>query len=159
MLPPDQVIEQTINKDQKGPGGIIGISTSQGTMQRWVMSSHITATLIADLRKSLNLGIGDSTAKDLSSKRIRFDENAVKKCYELINSWTNPFTETSNKFCSSSGLLPCYEVQYDLLEAQKIGQLCLDTFITERTETNNIDFYEPIKKKCLCTFEKEKKTD
>ena len=52
MLPPDQVIEQTINKDQKGPGGIIGISTSQGTMQRWVMSSHMTATLIADLRKS-----------------------------------------------------------------------------------------------------------
>ena len=34
MLPPHQVIEQTINKDKKGPGGIIGISTSQGTMQR-----------------------------------------------------------------------------------------------------------------------------
>ena len=34
MLPPDQVIEQTINKDKKGPGGIIGISTSQGTIQR-----------------------------------------------------------------------------------------------------------------------------
>ena len=55
MLLPDQVIEQTINKDQKGPGGIIGISTSQGTMQRWVLSSHNTATLIADLRKSLDL--------------------------------------------------------------------------------------------------------
>ena len=34
MLPPHQVIEQTINKDKKGPRGIIGISTSQGTMQR-----------------------------------------------------------------------------------------------------------------------------
>ena len=67
--------------------------------------------------EKLKLGIGDSTAKDLSSKRICFDENAVKKCYELINSWTNPFTETSNIFCSSSGLVPCYEVQYDLLEA------------------------------------------
>ena len=65
MLPPDQVIEQTINKDRKGPGGIIGISTSQGTMQRWVLFSHNTATLIADLRKSLNLTIGiDSTAMD-----------------------------------------------------------------------------------------------
>ena len=37
MLPPDQVIEQTINKDQKGLGGIIGISTSQDSMQRWVV--------------------------------------------------------------------------------------------------------------------------
>ena len=32
MFPPDQLIEQTINKDQKEPGGIISISTSQGTM-------------------------------------------------------------------------------------------------------------------------------
>ena len=126
-------------------------------MQRWVLSSHNTATLIADLRKSLNLGIGDSTAKDLSSKRIRFDENAVKKCYQLINSWTNPFTKTSNISCLSSRLVPCYEVQYDLFEAQKIGKLCLDIFITERIETSNIDFYAPIKKNCLHTFEKEKK--
>ena len=105
MFPPNQVIEQTINKDQKGPEGIIGISTSQGTMQRWVLSSHNTATLIADLRKSLNLGIGNSTAKDLNLKRIRFDEKAVKRCFELINSWTNPFTKTSNIFCLSSGLV------------------------------------------------------
>ena len=89
---------------------------------------------------------------------MRFDEKAVKKCYELINSWTNPFTKTSNIFYLSSGLVPCYEVQYDLLEAQKIGKLCLDTFITERIETNNIDFYAPIKKNCLRTFEKEIKT-
>ena len=141
MLSPDQVIEQTINKDQKGPGGIIGISTtSQGKMQRWVLSSHNTATLIADLRKRLNLVIGDNTAKDLCLKRIRFDEKAVKKCDELINSWTNPFTKASNIFCLSSGFVPYYEVQYDLLEAQKIGRLCVDTFITERIETNNIDF-------------------
>ena len=86
MLPPDQVIEQTINKDNKGPGSIIGISTSQGAMKRWVLSSHNTATLIADLRKSLNLSIGDSTSKDLSLQRIHFDENTVMKCYELINS-------------------------------------------------------------------------
>ena len=52
MLTPDQVIEQTINKDQKGPGGIIGISTSQGSMQRCLLSSHSTATLIEDLRKA-----------------------------------------------------------------------------------------------------------
>ena len=33
-LPPDQVIEQTIDKEQKGAGGIIGISTSDGAVQR-----------------------------------------------------------------------------------------------------------------------------
>ena len=34
MLPPDQVIEQTINKDQKASGGIIGYTTSTGSIQR-----------------------------------------------------------------------------------------------------------------------------
>ena len=125
-------------------------------MEQWVLSSHNTTTLIADLRKSLNLGIGDSTAKDLSLKWIHFEENVVKKCYELINSWINPFTKTSNIFCLSSGLVWSYEVQYDLLEAQKIGKLCLNTIITGRIETNKIDFYAPITKNCLHTFEKEK---
>ena len=79
MLPPDQVIEQTINKDQKGPLCIIGISTSQGSMQQWVLASHNTTTLNVDLRKSLNLDIGDSATKNLSLKEIRSNENALKK--------------------------------------------------------------------------------
>ena len=30
--PPDQVIEQTTNKEQNGAGGIIGIATSDGAV-------------------------------------------------------------------------------------------------------------------------------
>ena len=51
-LPPDQVIEQTINKEQKGAGGIIDISTSDGAVQRWVLSSHITAGLLSNFKQS-----------------------------------------------------------------------------------------------------------
>ena len=36
MLAPDQVIEQTINRDQKCSGGIKHVSTSKGSVQRWV---------------------------------------------------------------------------------------------------------------------------
>ena len=35
MLPIDQVIEQTINRGQKGPGGIIGITISAGSVQMY----------------------------------------------------------------------------------------------------------------------------
>ena len=45
LLPPDEVIEQTINKEQKGRGDIIGISTSIGSVQKWVLSSHVKALL------------------------------------------------------------------------------------------------------------------
>lgn len=43
MVPPDQVIEQTIIKDQKGTSGITGSSTNVEYIQRWVLSSHIIA--------------------------------------------------------------------------------------------------------------------
>ena len=46
MLPPEQVIEQTVNKEEKGPGGIIGFSTTEGTKQRWVLTSHLVGHLI-----------------------------------------------------------------------------------------------------------------
>ena len=42
-IPSDQAIEQTINRDQKCPGGIIGFSTSEGTVQRWLLTSHVAA--------------------------------------------------------------------------------------------------------------------
>ena len=51
-LPSDQVIEQTINKEQKGKGGIIGGSTSEDTLQRWILTSHIVASLMTDLKES-----------------------------------------------------------------------------------------------------------
>ena len=51
----DQVIEQTINIEQKGSGGIIGISTLVGAVQRWILSSHIIAGLMTNLKESVSL--------------------------------------------------------------------------------------------------------
>ena len=98
MLPPDQGIEQTINSDQKG---IIGISTSQGPIQRWVPSTHNTATLAVDFMQSLGLDDYDNTPNDLNPQRKSFDERSVRKCYDVINSSTNPFlysTDTLDYF-------------------------------------------------------------
>ena len=44
-----------MTRDQKGPGGIIGSSTSKGYMQRWVLSSHSTETLITDFKRGTGL--------------------------------------------------------------------------------------------------------
>ena len=42
-IPSDQAIEQTINREQKCAGRIVGYSTSEGTVQRWVLTSHVAA--------------------------------------------------------------------------------------------------------------------
>ena len=68
MLPPDQVIEQTINKDQKGPGGIIGY-TSTGSIQRWVFSSHVTAKINADFQNSIDVVESSNSVKDLGKRK------------------------------------------------------------------------------------------
>ena len=69
MLPPDQVIEQTINKDQKGAGGIIGNSTSTDTIQIWVLSSN-TATFAGDLKNSLRLKTQKQTKRFKKEKAL-----------------------------------------------------------------------------------------
>ena len=48
MLPPDQFIKKTINKEQKGPGGIIAMATSIGCVQRSVFSGHMMANWFHD---------------------------------------------------------------------------------------------------------------
>ena len=40
QTPTDQTIEQTLNRGTKVKGGIIGFSTSQNTVQRWMLTAH-----------------------------------------------------------------------------------------------------------------------
>ena len=42
-FPSDQFIKQTVNRDQKAPGGIIGFSTTEGTVKRCILTSNIAA--------------------------------------------------------------------------------------------------------------------
>ena len=94
-LPPDQVIEQTINKEQKGHGGIIGYSTSAGTVQRWIVIIHVIASIATRLKEQLGIEKPTSVPKHLSKTRKRSDEQAVASCYELVSSWNSPFEEST----------------------------------------------------------------
>ena len=71
MLRPDQVIEQTINKEQKGAWGIIGINTLAVSVQLWILSSHVTAKILGDLRESINLAQKSNKPKDIGKKTSR----------------------------------------------------------------------------------------
>ena len=78
MIASDQCIEQTINREQKCRGGITGFSTSVGTVQRWVLTSHITSKALSKIRE--NLGIGEEKA---------FDEACAVRAYEGFDPWGN----------------------------------------------------------------------
>ena len=152
-LPPDQVIEQTINREQKGPGGIIGISTSIAAKQRWVLTSHITAQLSLNFKSSLSLSQENQPPKDTGSKRQKFDETLVTSCIEMINQWNNPFEPSEGIVNLSSGVTASEEIKEDLLKAKEIGERCLDEFLKSRIESGEVSLYEPIRKQKLKTFD------
>ena len=54
MLPSDQMIEQTINREQKGAGGVSGITASTGAVERWILSSHTIAGMFSSFRAVSN---------------------------------------------------------------------------------------------------------
>ena len=63
MLPPNKVIEQKINIERNGAGGIIGNRTSAGVLQQYILSSQRAAIIFGDLRRSINLLKNNSKLK------------------------------------------------------------------------------------------------
>ena len=153
MIPPDQVIEQTVNREQKGAGGIIGSTTSTGCVQRWILSSHVAAAWCADFKESIGFKRVESGSKDLRCARKKFDEKSVQACYQTIEQWNNPFQPQENLIVLSSGVVASEEVQKDLLQAKEVGQTRLNQFLNERIIEGNVEFNATITKNALRTFD------
>ena len=64
-------------------GGIIGFSSSEGTMQRWVFTSHIVAEIRSNMEVDLGIKKGSKKPKDLQKSRIKYGEDMVSKCCDL----------------------------------------------------------------------------
>lgn len=82
------------------------------------------------------------------------EEDAVGRCYNIIKLWVNPFQKNENIVGSSSQVVAPLNALGDLLRAEKIGKSCFKEFLKNRIETNNVEFYAPIRKLKLHTFDK-----
>ena len=153
-MPPDQVIEQTINREQKGFRGIFGISTTDEALQRWILSSHIIAGLMANFKESVNLPTTTKNVpKDLDKTWIKNDEKVVQHCCSIIKSWQNPFEHSEKIVGLSSQIEAPPAVQKDLMNTATFGESSFKDFIQNRIESNNFGFYDFIKKNKMCNFD------
>ena len=118
-IPSDQAIEQTVNREQKCAGGIVGYSTSEGTVQRWVLTSHIAAKCQSKMDEFLGMTEAKCVTKDLAKKRILYDEECIFRSYDLIKEWGTPFKENSCLVHLSSGLQSSSDIQDDMINAEK----------------------------------------
>ena len=148
----DQCIEQTINREQKCHGGIKGYSTSEGTVQRWVLTSHIVSECISQLNGESNHQ-KKSLPKDLGPSRKKFDVKLAKKAYDILSNWGNPFTKRDTLINICSGVEATPDIQCDILSAEMVGETGLKKFWDERILSKEVDFYAPIKRLKLKSFE------
>ena len=72
-------------------GGIIGFSSSESAMQRWVFTSHIVAELRSNMAVDFGIKKGSKKPKDLQKSRIKYDEDMVRKCCDLLKQWPTMF--------------------------------------------------------------------
>ena len=141
----------SINRDQKCRGGIKGYSTSPGTIQRWVLTSHIVSKCMAEMQEEFG-NTNLSVPKDLRKSRIAFNINNVEKALEVLTGWGSPFDYRDALINVTSGLEAPEEVSGDILQAHQKGMKAMNAFIDDRIKTSKVSFYAPIKQLALKTF-------
>ena len=154
MVSTDMALEQSMNRDSKTKGGIIGISQDYDAVEKWTLSSHVRAAVYSKFRELCKVKINKM---GLSMKRIEKDEAAVKKIVSKIEEeLINPFGIKENeKMCLTnivSGAVVPHQFTTEILTAKDIGETKAAVFINERIVNKEVSFWDPVKRLNLSTF-------
>ena len=158
----DQALEQTINRETKGQGGVIGLTLRKQALTRWLMTRHETAEF-ADALKTLcqDRSSKNRTHEELQKSRIVRDEADVQKVVDIINHNQNPFdlSTVPEKLTNIViGQVASAEVQKSLIGFLNTGVQKQANFMTSRLlETKSKNFWDAEPRFKLVTFVEIKK--
>ena len=93
QVPVDQALEQTINRDTKVNGGIIGFSLHPGAVQRWMLTAHLRAALTESCKDLAGMQTDSSVVhKSLRQAAVSTSHKLVENVSTVLQSWANnPF--------------------------------------------------------------------
>ena len=84
--------------------GLIGFLTSQGTVQRWMLTSLNVAKLRLEIEEDIGMKKMLTKLKELQRSKTKLDEEAVRRCYEVLKQW-QPISDSCESLVSlSSGI-------------------------------------------------------
>ena len=160
QLPVDQTIEQTLNRNTKTKGGIIGLSLKKGAVQWWMLTAYARASSADRCREMASLHPQDEIKghKESGSVRKRKDEEDVKKVMEVISQWRNPFETADDLVSLSPGSIASSALKEDLLKAEEKRKSALVSFVQHRLISSAVGFFETLPKLKLGKFGEVKKT-
>ena len=144
----DITIEQTINKNAKSHGGIVGFSRNYAEYFRWCITRHWRASYVEGAFKMADMVVSENDShKDNEKSQMVQSENNVKKLIDAFQTFTDPFLveEKDVLYCLSSGVPASVEVENELLTCEALGISAFTTFLKECLIDKTVSFYAPLK--------------
>ena len=133
----DKVIEMTLNKDTKTPGGVTGFSTNDNAVKRWELNSAYRASLRKCFHEHLHYKLQKYAHADLTPSRIKKDEADVQMLMRTLTTlFIDPFSDQP-LLSISTGVLANEAVCKDMKSAKEQGKKSMDLFIAERLMQQN----------------------
>ena len=133
----DHALEQTINREGKSQGGVIGFTLRKGALTRWMATRHVTAQY-AEALKEMCQNSKQTTAKnhaEHSKTRMARDEQDVIKIVEYVAESHNPFdldTVPDELVNITTGQVASREVSIGLVNLLEVAQKRNIPFVEKR---------------------------
>lgn len=159
QVPVDQALEQTINRDTKVSGGIVGISLKPSAVQRWMLTAHVRAGFTQSCKALAGLVSDGEEAihKGLQPSGISSSNDVAAQVRLLLQSFPNPFSGSESLFSLASGVVAAEDVKKDLLCAYDLGCQQMEDFFTQRLFSKAADFHATLSQLKLKTFSSQLK--
>lgn len=153
----DQVLEQTLNKDSKTAGGLIGISSDEEARTKWFLTTHLRAHLLSVQRQvySTNTAISGSRHKEDTDRTTLRDEVDIQALLNTLEKYeANLFAGNDRELINlASGVKPSADASLKIVSALKMGSEKAKAFITERLHDESTPFHATLSKLKIPSFE------
>ena len=147
--------QEWLNAIGKKGGGIVGITKTPNALKRWALSYNLRSQINISTRRLYHLELEDQLLhKEASQFRIAKDNEAedallasLKRCKVFQE---NPSTKTLQNIVTKD--VATDAIQNSLLNAKKLGQVQLNTFVEQRLIKKELKLHDPLQKNKAPTF-------
>ena len=147
--------QEWLNATGKRGGGIVGITKTTSALSRWTLSYNLRAQIAAQTRTLFKLGLDDqlnnrNESTPARKQRDMNDESNVLQALERCKVFqVDPITNTLLNIATKD--LVTEPIQDSLLNAAKLGQEQVNTFVKERLikhdgDEGHIKLHDALKK-------------
>ena len=133
-VPTDQALEQSINREAKSQGGVVGYTLRKGTLLRWLLTRHTTGEY-AESFKQMCTHKSKNPHEELGSTRIGKDQRDVQAIKDFVKEQCQDPFDIENVPDTlaniTSGQVASKEVEESMKGVPEKGEDLLNQFIKE----------------------------